>query len=124
MAKNNSPVLGPNGQPVSSNGNRPALDDKAKGVIGEISTGYYLWFWAITHPVKLLLYSIGGLGALATAIMILNFGISMWAGDGPSVIRPIRRADVGDWGNRAGQNTREFLENRRQRPAAPDAPTE
>ncbi|MGB3309321.1 MAG: hypothetical protein WA939_22050 [Nodosilinea sp.] len=118
MAKNQSPVLGPNGQPLPSSSSRPALDDKAKGVIGEISTGYYLWWWCITHPVKLLLYSIGGVGALATAILVLNFGISLAVGDGPSVIRPIRRADVGDWGDRAGRNTRDFLEQRRL-PAAP-----
>lgn len=113
MAKNNNPVLGPNGQPVSSGSNLPAMDHKAKSAIGEIATGYYLWWWCITHPVKLLLYSIGGVGAIATVIMLLNFGISLAAGDGPSVIRPIRRADVGAWGDRAGRNTREFLENRR-----------
>lgn len=120
MAKNNAPTLvGPDGKPLTSSGSRPGLDDKAKGVIGEISTGYYLWWWCITHPVKLLLYSIGGVGAAATLIMLVNFGISMAVGDGPSVIRPIRSADVGKWGDRAGRNTREFLENRRV-PAAPE----
>lgn len=114
MAKNNPTLVGPDGKPLSSNNSRPALDDKARGVIGEISTGYYLCWWCITHPAKLLLYSIGGIGAAATLIMVVNFGISVAVGDGPSVIRPIRRADVGAWGDRAGRNTRDFLEQRRQ----------
>jgi hypothetical protein len=108
-------VLGPDGQPVKSS-RQPDFDGAAKSTIGEISTGYYLIWWCMTHPKKLILYSVGGVGAIATLIVLINFGISLAVGDGPSVIRPLRSADVGEWGDKAGRSTREFL-NERRRPA-------
>lgn len=130
MSKHNSPtVLGPNGKPVSkSDDGLPSMDDKAKGAIGLIAFGYYIWFWIVTHPLKAILLSVGLVSGVATLVMVINFGIAIAVGDGPSPIRPIKSADTGEWGNRAGRATRRatdnFLEERRQPAPAPAAPAE
>lgn len=108
-------IVGPNGQPIrSSGGGGNALDEKAKGVITNISMGYWGSWWVVRHPLKALQYSIGVVGALCTGIFLWNTIISFAVGDGFYVFRPIRSSNVGDWGTRAGENARVKMDELRR----------
>jgi hypothetical protein len=108
-------IVGPNGQPIrSSGGGENALDEKAKGVITNISMGYWGSWWVVRHPLKALQYSVGVVGAAATFILLWNMIISFAVGDGFSVFRPIRSGDVSDWGTRAGETARQKTDEIRQ----------
>lgn len=110
-------IVGPNGQPISRSsggGGNAAIDEKAKSVITNISMGYWGSWWVVRHPLKALQYSVGVVGAACTVVFLWNLMISFAVGDGFYVFRPIRSADVSDWGSRAGENARSKVDELRQ----------
>lgn len=76
--------------------------------VGEISTGFYGVWWAITHPSKSALRSLGIVGGLAATWFVVSGVAHLIAGQ-PGTAQ-VRAGDVGSWGRAVADVARQPTE--------------
>ncbi|NEQ47838.1 MAG: hypothetical protein F6K00_31650 [Leptolyngbya sp. SIOISBB] len=77
--------------------------------VSEISTGFYGVWWALTHPSKTLLRSLGVVGGMAASWFLVSGVAHLLVGNPGSA--EVRAGDVGSWGRAAADVARQPTEN-------------
>jgi len=77
--------------------------------VGEISTGFYGVWWAVTHPSKTLLRGLGVVGGMAASWFLIAGVAHLLVGNPGSA--ELKAGDVGSWGRAAADVARQQTEN-------------
>jgi len=77
--------------------------------VGEISTGFYGVWWAVTHPSKTLLRGLGVVGGMAASWFLISGVAHLLVGNPGSA--ELKAGDVGSWGRAAADVARQPTEN-------------
>jgi hypothetical protein len=77
--------------------------------VSEIATDFYGVWWALTHPSKTLLRSLGVVGGMAASWFLVSGAAHLLVGN-PGTAE-LKAGDVGSWGRAAADVARQPTEN-------------